>query len=205
MEITYLGLSCLRLRGRETDVLIDPLPAGVRAPRVDPDIVVATEGVAEPALLRAAEGRPQTVRGPGEYELRGVRVRGIDGGAGVTIMRVEVDEVRVVALGRLRSELSEDTVDAIGHIDVLAVPVGGGDAFNAVEASRLVNALEPAYVVPVRYAVTGIPGDYEPVERFAKEMGLAEGWTPQPRISLSGGVSGVEETRVVVLEARLAG
>jgi L-ascorbate metabolism protein UlaG (beta-lactamase superfamily) len=205
MEITYLGLSCVRLRGREADVLIDPLPPGMRAPRVNPDIVVATEGSAEPALLRAVDGRPQTVRGPGEYELRGVRVQGIDGGAGVTIMRVEIDDVRVVALGRLHGELSEETVDAIGHIDVLAVPVGGGDALNAVEAARLVNALEPAYVVPVRYAISGIGGDYEPVERFAKEMGLAEGWTPQPKINLTGGVSGVEETRVVVLEARIGG
>ena len=85
------------------------------------------------------------------------------------------------------------------------MPVGGGDALNAVEAARLVNALEPAYVVPVRYAVSGIPGEYEPVERFAKEMGLAEGWTPQPKINLTGSVSNVEETRVVVLEARGAG
>lgn len=205
MEITYLGLSCVRLRGREADVLIDPLPAGVRAPRLKPDVVVATEGAAEPALLRPADGRPQTVRGPGEYELRGVSVQGIDAGGGVTIMRVEVDEVRVVALGRLRGALSEETVDAIGHVDVLAVPVGGGDALNAVEAARLVNALEPAYVVPVRYAMSGIPGEYEPVERFAKEMGLAEGWMPQPKINLTGSVSNVEETRVVVLEARGAG
>lgn len=205
MEITYLGLSCVRLRGREADVLIDPLPAGVRAPRVKPDVVVATEGAAEPALLRPADGLPQTVRGPGEYELRGVSVQGIDAGEGLTIMRVEVDEVRVVALGRLRGALSEETVDAIGHVDVLAVPVGGGDALNAVEAARLVNALEPAYVVPVRYATSGIPGEYEPVERFAKEMGLAEGWTPQPKINLTGSVSNVEETRVVVLEARGAG
>ncbi|HEY6378477.1 MAG TPA: MBL fold metallo-hydrolase [Candidatus Dormibacteraeota bacterium] len=205
MEITYLGLSCVRLRGRDADVLVDPLPAGARAPRLSPDIVVATEGAAEPALLRGAEGRPQTVRGPGEYELRGVRVDGIDAGGGVTIMRVEVDDVRVVAVGRLRGDLSEETVDAIGHVDVLAVPVGGGDALNAVEAARLVNALEPAYVVPVRYAIEGIPGDFEPVERFAKEMGLAEGWTPQPKINLTGSVSNVEETRVVVLEARLAG
>ncbi len=205
MEITYLGLSCLRLRGRDADVLVDPLPDGVRGPRLAPDIVVATEGETDPALLRPAEGRPQTVRGPGEYELRGVRVEGIDGGEGVTVMRIEVDEVRVVAVGRLKHQLSEETVDAIGHVDVLAVPVGGGDGLDAAEAARLVGALEPAYVVPVRFAVAGLPGEYEPVERFTKEMGLAEGWTAQPKMNLTGGVSNPEETRVVVLEARLAG
>lgn len=204
MEITYLGLSCVRLRGREADVLLDPLPAGVRAPRLTPDIIVATEGELDTSLLRAAEGRPQTVRGPGEYEVRGVRVLGIATPGGVTVMRVEVDDVRVVAVGRLHSRLSEEVIDALGHVDVLALPVGGGDALGAVDAAGLVQAIEPAYVVPVRYAIAGLPGEYDDVERFAKEMGLPEGWSTQPKINLTGSVAAGEDTRVVVLEPRLA-
>src|SRR5437660_1969283 len=119
-------------------------------------------------------------------------------------MRVEVDDVRVAALGRLTRQLSETEVDALGHVDVLAVPVGGGDALSAVEATRVVNAVEPAVVVPVRYRVAGLPGEYEGVERFAKEMGLSEGWSAQPRLSLTGSSGSSDETRVVVLEPRAA-
>lgn len=203
MEITYLGQSCLRLRGRDADVLIDPLQNGSKAPRLSPDIVVLTEGETDPVKLHPAEGRPQVVSGPGEYELRGVRVTGIAVGR-LTVMRVEVDDVRVVALGRLQSMLGEEEVDGLGHIDVLAVPVGGGDALNATDATRLVNLIEPAIVIPVRYRVDLLSGDFEPVERFAKEMGLAEGWAAQPKLNLTGSSGATEETRVVILEPRIS-
>jgi L-ascorbate metabolism protein UlaG (beta-lactamase superfamily) len=203
MELTFVGLSCVRLRGRDVEVVIDPIPPGVssRPLRVNPDIVVRTEGSVDLSLLRAAEGRPQEVSGPGEYELRGVSVFGVAAEI-ITIMRVEVDDVRVCALGRLRRQLAEHEIDALGHVDVLAVPVGGGDSLEAQAAARLVNALEPAIVVPVRYAVAGLEGEYDPVDRFAKEMGLAEGWAPQPKLNLTGSLPSTEETRVVVLEPR---
>jgi L-ascorbate metabolism protein UlaG (beta-lactamase superfamily) len=205
MEITFLGLSCLRLRGREVEVVVDPLPPGAasRPLRLHPDIVVRTEGSGDPSLLRPVPGRPQEVSGPGEYEIRGVSIFGLAAGA-ATIMRVEVDDVRVCALGRLGRQLAESEIDALGHLDVLAVPVGGGDALEAQAAARLVNAVEPAIVVPVRYAVNGVDGDYGPVDTFAKEMGLAEGWTAQPKLNLTGSLPTAEETRVVVLEPRLA-
>ncbi|MEA2617099.1 MAG: hypothetical protein QOE72_2882 [Chloroflexota bacterium] len=203
MELTFVGLSCVRLRGRDVEVVIDPIAPGAssRPPRVNPDIVVRTEGTVDLSLLRPGEGRPQEVSGPGEYELRGVSVFGVAAGA-TTIMRVEVDDVRVCALGRLHRQLTESEIDALGHLDVLAVPVGGGDGLEAQAAARLVNALEPAIVVPVRYAVPGVDGDYEPVDKFAREMGLAEGWVPQPKLNLTGSLPTSEETRVVVLEPR---
>jgi L-ascorbate metabolism protein UlaG (beta-lactamase superfamily) len=203
MELTFVGLSCVRLRGRDVEVVIDPLPPGMsgRQPRLNPDIVVRTEGEGDLSLLRPGEGRPQEVSGPGEYELRGVSVVGVAAGA-TTIMRVEVDDVRVCALGPIRRQLAEHEIDALGHVDVLAVPVGGGDALEAQAAARLVNALEPSIVVPVRYAVPGLGGDYDPVDKFAREMGLAEGWAAQPKLNLTGSIPTSEETRVVVLEPR---
>jgi L-ascorbate metabolism protein UlaG (beta-lactamase superfamily) len=204
MEITFVGLGCVRLRGRDVQVVIDPIPPGTAPglPKLSPDIVVRTEGETDFAALRPAEGRAQEVSGPGEYELRGVRVFGLPAGR-TTIMRVEVDDVRVAAVGRLKRTLTEDEIESLGHVDVLLTPVGGDDGCTAAEAAKLVSAIEPAIVVPVRYAVAGLPGEYEPVEKFAKEMGLAEGsWTPQPKLNLTGSSGSVEETRVVVLEPR---
>lgn len=200
MEITFLGQSCLRLRGRDAEVLIDPVTGG-RSARLTPDIVVRTEGDADPDRLRPHDGGPQTVSGPGEYELRGVRITGIAEGT-TTVMRVEVDDVRVVALGRLDHQLGETAVEGLGHVDVLAVPVGGVDALGATAAAKLVNDVEPAVVVPVRYRIDGVAGDYEPVDRFASEMGLAEGWAAQPKLNLTGSSGTVDQTRIVILEAR---
>lgn len=203
MEVTYHGLSCVRLRGRDTTVLLDPPQAQLPGlARQSVGLVVRTEGATNPDLLRSRPGNVQEVSGPGEFEVRGVSVRGVPANE-VTVMRVTVDDVRVVSTGKLQRQLSEDEIDALGRVDVLVVPVGGGDALSAGDAAKLVRALEPAIVVPARYRATGGTAEYEPVERFAKEMGLAEGsWQAQPRLSLSGASADTDETRVVILEAR---
>ena len=208
MEITYLGLSCLRLRGRDVVVLVDPpattLPGLGRS---QPDIIVRTDGETVPERLRPREGQAQEVAGPGEFEVRGVTIHGLPSGE-TTIMRIEVDEVCVATLGRLDRQLTEDEVDQLGRVDVLAVPVGGVDALGAVAATKVVNAIAPSIVVPVRYRSSGVEGsgDYEPLDRFAKEMGLTEETLPtQPKLSLTGAMGTAEETRVVILEPRGAG
>ncbi len=204
MELTFHGHSCIRLKGRDATVLVDP-PGGpnLSGARSAPDIVVRTEGETDPDKLRPAEGRPQEVSGPGEFEVRGVGIYGMAAGDTV-LMRIEVDDVRVVTAGRLDRQLLEDEIDALGHVDVLVVPVGGGDALSATEATKLVNAVEPSIVVPVRYRLPEASEDgYDTVDKFAKEMGLADGaWQPQPRLNLSGPPSESEETKVVILEAR---
>ena len=91
-------------------------------------------------------------------------------------------------------------------MDVLAVPVGGVDALGAVAATKVVNAIAPAIVIPVRYRSGGVAGtgDYDPIDRFAKEMGLTDGSLPaQPKLSLTGTMGAAEETRVVILEPRV--
>jgi L-ascorbate metabolism protein UlaG (beta-lactamase superfamily) len=206
VELTYLGMSCVRLRGRDTQVLVDP-PDG-QLPglgKTGPDLVVRTEGRTDSDSLHPRDGRSQEIAGPGEFEVRGVTVRGVDMGNGRTLMRVEIDDVRVLSVGRLDRQLTEEEIDALGHIDVLVAPVGGGDALAASAATKLVNALSPAIVVPVRYRSPNSPGsgDYEPVDTFAKEMGLADdGYEALPKLNLNGAMTGSDDSRVVILEPR---
>jgi len=203
MELTFHGRSCIRIRGRDATVVVDP-PAGQPAgSRAVPDIVVRTDGETDPDKLRPAAGRPQEVSGPGEFEVRGVGIFGMPAGE-TMLMRIEVDDVRVVAAGRLARQLQEDEIDALGRVDVLVVPVGGGDSLSATDATKVVNAVEPAIVVPVRYRLDDEQDQqYDTVDKFAKEMGLPEGgWELQPKLNLSGPPADGEDTRVVILEAR---
>jgi L-ascorbate metabolism protein UlaG (beta-lactamase superfamily) len=186
MELTYHGHSCIRLRGKEMTVVIDPpqlaLP-GLAKGTVG--LIVRTEGTTDSAKLRPRDGEVQEVAGPGEFEIGGVSILGLKAGE-TTVMRIAVDEV----------------IDGLGHVDVLVIPVGGGDALGAIEAAKLVNAVEPSIVVPARYGAS-VGGEYDPVGKFAQEMGLAEGtWEAQPRLVLSGSSGETDETRVVFLEAR---
>ncbi len=202
MELTYHGHSCVRLRGREMTVVVDPpqtaLPGLAKGTL---GIIVRTEGETDPAKLRSREGELQEVCGPGEFEIGGVSILGLAAGE-TTVMRISVDEVRVVAAGRLKRQLTEEEIDSLGHVDVLVLPVGGGDALGAIEAAKLVSAVEPSIVVPARYGA-GDGGEYDPVGKFAKEMGLAEGaWEAQPRLVITGSSGDTDDTRVVFLETR---
>jgi L-ascorbate metabolism protein UlaG (beta-lactamase superfamily) len=205
MELTYHGHSCVRLRGREMTVVVDPpqttLPGLAKGTA---GIIVRTEGATDPERLRAHEGEIQEVCGAGEFEIGGVSILGLAAGE-TTVMRVAVDDVRVVVAGRLRRQLTEEEIDSLGHVDVLVIPVGGGDALGAIDAAKLVNAVEPSIVVPARYG-SGDGGEYDPVGKFAKEMGLAEGtWEAQAKLTLTGSTGESDDTRVVFLEVRTAG
>jgi L-ascorbate metabolism protein UlaG (beta-lactamase superfamily) len=206
MEITYHGGSCVRLRGRDTQVIVDPPDSQLPGlSKSGPDIIVRTDGRTDSDRLRAKGGGSQEIAGAGEFEVRGVTVHGVDTGNGRTVMRVEIDDVRVLNVGRLDRQLTEDEIDALGHIDVLVTPVGGGDGLAAAAATKLVNAVSPAIVVPVRYRSPNSPGsgDYEPVDTFAKEMGLADdGYAALPKLNLNGAMTGSDDSRVVVLESR---
>lgn len=196
MELTYQGSNCVRLRGKSTQVLLDPPdPLSSVFAKMEPDIIVRTTGATDVDALRSEDGKAQIVAGPGEFEVRGVPVTGV-AADGMTIMRVEVDDVRVVSLAGLHRELTEDEIEGLGHVDVLCIPVGGEHGITATAATKLARSVEPAIVVPLK------AGEDEAVENFAKEMGVAEGWTAQPKLTLTGGMSASDETRVVILEAR---
>lgn len=197
MEITWLGESALLLKGRETKVLVDPSYPAPGAPAASSsEIVISARGGEN--QLRPERG-PQVVARPGEYELRGVSVRGVETGAGTAFV-AEVDEVAVCDFGELPGALDAEVIDALGSIDVLAVSLQQGSAARALEVANLISQLQPAVVVPVGFQLSsdGSLGELSP---FAQEMGLTQ-VNPQAKLSLTGSAGVSDETRVVVLEAR---
>ena len=201
MELTYHGRTCIRLRGREAQVIVDP-PETANLSKIGPDIVIRTAGATDAALLKPREGHPQEVAGAGEFEVRGVAVHALPAAAG-TIASIEVDDVRVLTVASLDRQLTEDEIDQFGHVDVLVLPVGGAGALSAQDACKLAREVEPAIVVPVRYreGSSGTDG-FESLQTFTREMGVQGEIAPQPKLSLTGSMPSSDEMRLVVLEPR---
>ena len=84
-----------------------------------------------------------------------------------TIYVFQMGGLRCVHLGDLGDpKLTEYQRKAIGHVDVLFIPVGGVTPLGPIEAKRIVDELHPGAVFPMHY------GDlrfmrFEPVDRFA--------------------------------------
>jgi len=212
VDLTWMGHGCFRLRGRGAAVVTDPYPPslGPKLPRLEADLVTISHAHPNHSHAQAVVKEPYVVDGPGEYEVAGVTVAGLptfhDARQGEvhgrnTVYVIELDDVRVCHLGDLGHALAADMLEAIGNIDVLLVPVGGGNTLEAAGAAEVVRQVEPRVVIPMHYALPGLKTELAPVERFLKEMGVPEA-EPQPRLTVQPS-STESETRVVVLEPRV--
>lgn len=213
MEITYLGHSSFRLKGKQVAVVTDPYgDIGIKFPKhVTADIVTVSHDHDDHNNAEAIEGNPFVILGPGEYEVKGVGIVGVsvfhDDQKGVkrgknTIYRIEIDDLSVVHLGDLGHTLSSTEVDKLDGVDILLIPVGGFYTIDAGKAVEVVSAIEPSVVIPMHYNRTGLNqslfASLTPVSTFLKEMGK-EGLSKIAKLTISKDKL-PEELQVVVLQ-----
>ncbi len=211
MEISYLGHACFRLKGKEVTVITDPYDksVGYNLGKPAADIVTVSHDHFDHNYVQGVGGNPKVVKGPGEYEIKGVTITGIgafhdeQGGkqrGKNTIYLIGIEGLVVCHLGDLGHLLAQSQVEAMERIDVLLVPVGGFYTIDAAQAAEMVSLLEPKIVVPMHFKTEVAKLNIDPVDRFLKEMGL-KGAEPQPRLVVNRG-SLPEETQVIVLDYR---
>lgn len=209
MDITFLGQSCFRLRGRDVTVVTDPYSASPEeAPlKVQADIVTISHDHAGHNNAAVVTGDPKVLNGPGEYEIRSVLITGVatfhneeDGKhtGRNTVYVFQMDELRLCHLGDLGHVLSTEQVDEIGTIDVLFVPATPR-VLETARAAEVISQIEPSIVVPMHYPSSDEAG-LASIEKFCHEMGLRQ-ITPQQRLSVSRS-SLPPETQIIVLESR---
>jgi L-ascorbate metabolism protein UlaG (beta-lactamase superfamily) len=195
VDITWLGLSCFRIRGSQAVIITDPFPPGLgyTLGKQTADIVTVSHPHPSHSYDQGINSEHRLVRGPGEYEISGVLILGIstyhDSVKGQsrgknTIYLMEIDGVNVLHLGDLGHVLSDEQVEEIGNVDVLLLPVGGVSTINAAMAAEVMRKLEPRVVIPMHYKTDKSSRDLEPVENFLKEMGQTQ-VEPRPKLNVS--------------------
>ena len=214
MELIWLGHSCFRLRGKDLagkDVvaITDPYDksVGYALGRPTAQIVTISHHHPDHDNVAGVSGKPIVIDGPGEYEVAGVYIHGLgtyhDAENGKrqgknTVYLMEINEVNVCHLGDLGHVLTPGQIEELGHVDVLLVPVGGGGSLSAAGAAETISLLEPKIVVPMHYRTDVVKQELDPLDKFAKEMGLKD-ITPQPKLTITK-ASLPQETRVMVLD-----
>jgi len=172
--LTWYGQSCFLLETpRGTRVLMDPLgkgygfpvPVGVRA-----DLVTISHEHADHANLGVLGTRAHVLRGLTadkkgwlkiDEKYRDVSVRSVgvyhDDRRGTergldTVFVFEVAGLRLAHLGDLGHLLTDEQRSEIGAVDVVLLPVGGGGALDAEQATQVMQQLRPRLmVVPMHY------------------------------------------------------
>ena len=195
MDINWLGHSCFRIRGSQAIIITDPFPPGLgyTLGKQTADIVTVSHPHPSHSYNEGISGAHRLVKGPGEYEIAGVLMLGIttfhDAVKGQargknTVYLMEVDGVAICHLGDIGHVLSDGQVEEMGNVDILMVPVGGGNTINASMAAEIIRKLEPKIVLPMHYKTPKTTRDLDPVDNFLKEMGqsLIE---PRPKLSVT--------------------
>jgi len=145
---------------------------------------------------------PFVVDTPGEYEIGTVVARGF----GVqttydkdetfnTIYQIKLEEMNMVFLGALSNpEIDPKILGEFGDIDILFVPIGGGDVLEVPQASKLAVKLEAKLVIPMQYEKAAL-------EAFLKEESR-DGVKPVDKLTIKRKDVAAMEGEVAVLSVK---
>lgn len=187
MQIFWHGLSSIRLEAKtgeqEATLLTDPYSneTGLRFPRtVEPDLVVLSHQNEKIFNLEGANGSPYVISNPGEYEVKGIFVQGIQDQSADTdplrsvVYRFDAEGISLAFLGQMKRRLTDVEIELLGDIDVLLLPVGGGNVLDSKVAADVITLIEPRLVVPLYYELPGIKESLTSVEHFCKQLGVCK-------------------------------
>lgn len=214
MEITWYGHSCFRLTERNmASVVTDPYDSravGYDTLRLKADIVTVSNDTPGHNYLSAVKGETHPITGPGEYEIGGVFITGIQTNGHTrkdetrnTLYVFDYNGLTIAHLGLINRVPSQTEIEALGPVNIALVPVGGIDSINASKAAEVISLLEPNIVIPMMYAIPGASQELDTLNKFLKVMGLAEP-DKMPSLKATSASSLPQETRVIVLESQHA-
>lgn len=210
MVITYHGGEFFKVSFGDTTLAFNPISkeSKLKGPRFGADIALITtndvdmNGAAE---MSYGDREPFVISGPGEYEVRGVFIRGLPSESNYkseprvnTIYTVELEGMQLCFLGALsQRKLPAETKGALPDIDVLFVPIGGGDVLSATEAHELAVELEAKIVIPMHY--DDIAHEADALKHFLKAEGGS--LTPVEKLTLKKKDLEGKEGEIVVLSS----
>ncbi len=156
MELQYHGANCISITTKQATLVIDDNLSGLGLNSVTKadDLALFTQ------LPEHTPAARLVFADPGEYEAAGISVFGIAarghmdeaGQQSATIFKIQHDDIRIVALGHVHPDLSDDHLEEIGMVDILFIPVGGnGYTLDGVGALSIIKKIEPKVIIPTHY------------------------------------------------------
>lgn len=210
MDIEYKGGNCVILTVKKNTIVVDPKLSDLKLK--DQGANATVQLVTQPQFEAPHGEDTLVINGPGEYEVANISIRGVAARAHMdtaesvkkaTIYSVAAEDISVAVVGHAYPDINEDQLEAIGVVDVLVVPVGGGGyTLDATGAVEMVRKIDPKIVIPTHYAdsATTYPVPQAELDLFVKELGATV--ETSSKLKLKAGTLG--ETLVVQQLNRVA-
>jgi L-ascorbate metabolism protein UlaG (beta-lactamase superfamily) len=169
MKIKFLGHSCFMITtDKGMKIITDPYHTGQEFHLSDiqesADVVTLSHEHPDHNNFEAVKGNPRVLR-------KSTLVRGIDFSAVESyhdnaggkergsnlIFTFEVDGIKLCHLGDLGHQLNNSQLTAIGKVDILFVPIGGGFTIDAAGAEKVCEDIGARVIIPMHYKTAGLP------------------------------------------------
>ncbi|MBN1280593.1 MAG: MBL fold metallo-hydrolase [Candidatus Thermoplasmatota archaeon] len=79
------------------------------------------------------------------------------------------DDITFCHLGDLGHELDEKTIQQIGEVDILFVPIGGTYTIDAEQAWHVIDRVKPKIAIPMHYRIEGLSLPITGVDPFLEK------------------------------------
>lgn len=214
MIITFLGGESFKVSFGDTTLAFNPISkeSKLTAAKYGADIVLSSlnhpdmNGIDQVSF---GEKKAFAITGPGEYEVKGVFIKGFgseshyDGSGkaaaekGInTIYSVSLEGMNICFLGAIdQTDMPKEADEGIDAVDILFVPIGGAGVLDAAKAYKLAVSLEPKLIIPMHY---GDIGGKEALKTFLKEAG--ENPKPTNKLTLKRKDLEGKDAEVAILE-----
>jgi len=205
LTISYHGLSCFSISAKTgndiVNIVCDPYDlksSGLKLPKIlEADILAISSNKPMHNNVGSVTKPGIIVDEPGEYEKMGVFVYGIPTDGSI-IFRFEFEDLVLVHLGDLTHTLTSDEFAKLENVDILLLPVGGGDTIDYRKAVEIANQLEPRIIIPMHYKMPSLTLELDDIGKFLKEYGAKK--EDMLKLKVASKDLPQEDTRVIVLE-----
>ncbi len=208
MIIKWFGQTAIQIKSENKIIVVDPLnkKSGLTPTNLRADIQILTsksKNIDPKTVSSRKEGELFTIDAPGEYEIGGVMVKGIELKNKVTAYTIYQEDISIAHLGTInQKELNEKQLEELNNVDILFIPVGNKDSINGEVAVDVNQQIEPRIVIPIYYSVKGLKDKLDGLDKFLKNEGV-KNIEPQEELDItSSKLPGEEETKVIVLKAQ---
>jgi L-ascorbate metabolism protein UlaG (beta-lactamase superfamily) len=173
VKVIWHGHACFELQGEGVTIVTDPFKGiGIPEPKAAADIVLCSHSHQDHNNVKPVLGKEGQMLESfvGSKKVKGVSMKGVAAFHDETkgskrgknsIYTFSLDGVQFCHLGDLGHELSSATVEEIGKVDVLFVPVGGYFTIGPETATNVCEKLKPKIIFPMHYRMPRLPSMFD--------------------------------------------
>jgi len=178
IQIRWHGHACFEITNDVT-LVTDPHDGksiGIPAPNVTGDIILVSHDHYDHNSVKTVEKEgAKIVTDERKRNISNIDIKGIESfhdeckgekrGSNI-IYKFIVDGINFCHLGDLGHEIDEVTVQKIGDVDILFVPIGGTFTVDADEAWKVIKSIKPKIAIPMHYKIGGLSLPIEGIDSF---------------------------------------